>query len=50
MVLKPDVTFEQIKAILDSDLGKKNKEFYALKEGEESFSLIRDLIINLKNG
>jgi uncharacterized protein len=49
MLLKPDITYDEIKRIIDDGSVRSSKDFNALKEGEGSYSLIRDLIINLEN-
>lgn len=48
MKVSPHITYEDIKAILCSDIATE-KEWTVLNEGKESFSLIKNLIMNLKN-
>lgn len=49
MKLNPQITFEEIEVVLNSDL-KFKKEWVSLNKGKESYSIIKDIIINsLKN-
>ena len=48
MKVSPHITYEDIKAILCSDIATE-KEWTVLNEGKESFSLIKNLIMNLNN-
>jgi uncharacterized protein len=48
MIINPDITYERIKTFLDSGFLNK-KEMSALTEGEQSYSLIKNLIYNLKH-
>jgi uncharacterized protein len=49
MKVSPEITYKEIKAALNSDL-KFKKEWVYLNEGKESYSLIKEIIINyLKN-
>jgi uncharacterized protein len=48
MTVNPEITFQEIKSILGSSIQSK-KEWRTLNEGKESFLLIKNLLINLKN-
>ena len=48
MKINPQITYDEIKVLLNSSLQAK-KELSVLKEGEESYSLIKNLIYNLNH-
>ena len=48
MKINPQITYEEIKVFLNSFL-KGERNLSVLKEGEQSYSLIRNLIYNLNH-
>jgi predicted glycosyltransferase len=48
MIINNDITYDEIMAFLESPSGSKNS-WQVLKEGEQSFSQIKNLIYNLQN-
>lgn len=48
LLIKPDITYEEIKSYLNSDIRCENK-MTALSEGKESYNLIKNLIYNLQH-